>query len=181
MIVLDAVTCRVEVKLAFRVVPLTLVREIVSGPRFKIPGGISRALYEVGRVMSGLRHSREADPNTRQVNVTWSPGHVNCLSLFDVSSTLSIVEYRGTLISCLVGPLHRCLQSCVHTRARFGYAAFDVHAIAESVFCHNTVRYTYIFACIHTHMLYRGLWACLTCWPRVFASGPCDMSRHDLK
>ena len=161
VIVLDAVTCRVEVKLAFRVVPLTLMREKVNGPRFKIPGGISRALYEVGRVMSGLRHSRELDPNTRQVNITWSPGHVNCLSLFEVSSTLSIVEYRGTLISCLVGPLHRCLQSCVRTRARLGYAAFDVHAIAESIFCHYTVRYTYIFACICMHMLYRGgLWAC---------------------
>ena len=128
VIVLDAVTCRVEVKLAFRVVPLTLMREKVNGPRFKIPGGISHALYEVGRVMSAwAAHSRELDPNTRQVNVTMSSGHVNYLSLFEVSSTLSIVEYRGTLISCLVGPLHRCLKSCVHTRARLGYAAFDVH------------------------------------------------------
>ena len=92
MIALDAVTCRVEVKLAFRVVPLTLMREIVNGTRFKILGGVSRALYEVGRVMSGLRHSREADPKTRQVYVTWSPGHVNCLSLFEVSSTLSSNE-----------------------------------------------------------------------------------------
>ena len=47
VIVLDAVTRRVEVKLEFRVVPLTLMREIVSGPRFKILGGISVAKYEV--------------------------------------------------------------------------------------------------------------------------------------
>ena len=92
MIVLDAVTFRVEVKLAFRVVPLTLMREIVSGPRSKVPGGISRALYEVGRVMSGLCHLRELDTNTRQVNTTWSPGHVNCLLLFEVSSTLSTMR-----------------------------------------------------------------------------------------
>ena len=39
--------------------------------------------------MSGLRHSRDKDPNTRQVNVTWSPEHVNWLSLFEVSSTFS--------------------------------------------------------------------------------------------
>ena len=156
-----------------------MIREIVSGSRFKICGGVSIAMYEVIWVMSGLRHSRELDPNTRQVKVTMSPGHVNCLSLFQVSSTLSIVKCRETLISCLVGPLHRSLQSCVGTRARLGYAAFDAHAIAESVFCHYTVRYTYI---AYARICYiGGLWACLTCWPRVFTSGPCDMSRHDLK
>ena len=47
MIVLDAVTWRVEVKLAFRGVPLTLMREILSGPRVKILGGTSVAKYEV--------------------------------------------------------------------------------------------------------------------------------------
>ena len=47
VIVLDAVTRRVEVKLEFRVVPLTLMREILSGPRFKILGGVSVAKYEV--------------------------------------------------------------------------------------------------------------------------------------
>ena len=47
MIILDAVTCRVEVKLAFRGVPVTLIREIVSGSRFKICGGVSIAMYEV--------------------------------------------------------------------------------------------------------------------------------------
>ena len=60
----------------------------VNEPRLKVAGGIS-----VGRngivVKSGLCHSRELDPNTRQVNVTWSSGHVNCLSLFEVSSTFS--------------------------------------------------------------------------------------------
>ena len=47
VIVLDAVTRRLEVKLAFRGVPLTLMREMVSGPRFKILGGTSVAKYEV--------------------------------------------------------------------------------------------------------------------------------------
>ena len=48
MIILDAVTCRVEVKLAFRGVPLTLIREAVNGPRFKVSGGISSVLYVTG-------------------------------------------------------------------------------------------------------------------------------------
>ena len=47
MIVLDAVTCIVEVKLEFRGVPLTLVREAVKGAGFKSSGGISPATYEV--------------------------------------------------------------------------------------------------------------------------------------
>ena len=36
---------------------------------------------------------------------------------------------------------HRCLQSCVGTQARLGYAA-----IAEREFCHYTVRYMYVCA-----------------------------------
>ena len=47
MIVLDAVTRSVEVKLELRMVPLTLMREILSGPRFKILGGVSVAKNEV--------------------------------------------------------------------------------------------------------------------------------------
>ena len=85
IIILDAVTCSVEVKL----LPLTLMREAVNGFRSKVPGGVAPTTYAVGRVMSGLRHSREVDTNTRQVNITWSPGHVNCLSLFEISSTFS--------------------------------------------------------------------------------------------
>ena len=88
-IILDAVTCSMEVKLAFRGVPLTLMREAVNGPRSKVRGGVAPTIYAVDRVMSGLRHSRKVDTNTRQVNITWSPGHVNCLSLFEVSSTFS--------------------------------------------------------------------------------------------
>ena len=45
--ILDAVTCRVEVKLAFRGVPLTLMRETVNGPRIKIAGGVELAKYAV--------------------------------------------------------------------------------------------------------------------------------------
>ena len=94
MVILDAVTCRVDVMLALVKVPLvlTLMREAVNGPRSKLRGKLLDAKKEAVRVMSGLRHSRENDPNTRQVNVTWSPGHVNCLSLFDVSSTLSALR-----------------------------------------------------------------------------------------
>ena len=47
MIILDVVTCRVEVKLAFRGEPLTLMRETVNGSRFKIIGGVALATYEV--------------------------------------------------------------------------------------------------------------------------------------
>ena len=89
IIILDVVTCRVEVKLAFRGVPLTLMRVAVNGPGFMMSGGVSPDAYAAIRVTSGLRHSRVDDPNTRQVNVTRSPGHVNCLSLFEVSTTFS--------------------------------------------------------------------------------------------
>ena len=47
MNILDAVTRRVEVKLAFRGVPLTLMRETVNGPRIKVAGGIELAKYDV--------------------------------------------------------------------------------------------------------------------------------------
>ena len=47
VIILDAVTRRVEVKLEFRGLPPTLMREMVSGPRVKILGGTSVAKYEV--------------------------------------------------------------------------------------------------------------------------------------
>ena len=48
MNILDAITCRVEVKLEFRGVPLTLMSVAVNGPRFKVPGGVSLALYVTG-------------------------------------------------------------------------------------------------------------------------------------
>ena len=93
MIILDAVTCRVEVKLEFRGLPLLSIREAVKGIRSK-SSKLELVVYAVCSVMSGLRHSREIDPNTRQVNITWSPGHVNCLSLFEVSTTFS-TDSRG--------------------------------------------------------------------------------------
>ena len=40
MIILDALTCRVEVKLAFRVLPLTLIREAINGSRLNTSGGV---------------------------------------------------------------------------------------------------------------------------------------------
>ena len=62
-IILDTVTCRVEVKLEFRGVPLLSIREAVKGLRSK-SSTLEPVVYVVGRVMSGLRHSREIDPNT---------------------------------------------------------------------------------------------------------------------
>ena len=102
IIILDVVTCRVEVKLAFRVTPLTSMREILSGPRFKILGGVSVAKYEVGWVISGLRHSRANEPYTRQVNVTCCPGQVKRSVLFEVSSTLPTMikmRYLGDIFT----------------------------------------------------------------------------------
>ena len=66
MIVRDAVTCRVEVMLALVKVPLvvTLMREAVNGPRSKLRGMLLDAKKEAVRVISGLRHSKENDPNT---------------------------------------------------------------------------------------------------------------------
>ena len=63
MIICDAVTCRVEVKLELRGVPLLSTREAVKGFRSK-SSTLEPVAYVVGSVMSGLRHSREIDPNT---------------------------------------------------------------------------------------------------------------------
>ena len=65
MNILDAVTCRVEVKLEFRGLPLLSIREAVKGIRSK-SSKLELVVYAVGKVMSGLRHSREIDPNTLQ-------------------------------------------------------------------------------------------------------------------
>ena len=93
----DAVTCRVEVKLEFRLLPLLSIREAVNEGRFKVIGGVVLAANKIGRLSNGLRHSRTDDPNTRHVNTTWSPGHVNRLSLFEVSSTFSNNEKDSTV------------------------------------------------------------------------------------
>lgn len=45
IIILDALTCRVEVKLEFREVPLTLMRVAINGPRGKGSGGIELVVY----------------------------------------------------------------------------------------------------------------------------------------
>ena len=97
IIILDVVTCRVEVKLALvKALPLILIlmREALNGLRSTLRGKLLDEMKEVLRVMSGLRHSRENDPNTRQVKVTRSPGHVNCLCLLEVSSTFSTMRER---------------------------------------------------------------------------------------
>ena len=47
MIILDAVTWSAEVKLAFRGVPLTLIRVTVKGFRFNMFGGVELAEYKV--------------------------------------------------------------------------------------------------------------------------------------
>ena len=68
---------------------------------------------------------------------------------------------------------HRRLRSCVGTRARLTWISC---AIAKSVFCHYTVRYLYVCACVSTHMLYIGVWkhAC------VFTSSPRDMRMRNF-
>ena len=63
MIILDVVTCRVEVKLELRGEPFLSTREAVKGFRSK-SSTLEPVVYVVGSVMSGLRHSREIDPNT---------------------------------------------------------------------------------------------------------------------
>ena len=45
--ILDAFTWSVEVKLAFRVEPLTLTREAINGPRIKMSGGVETDVYNV--------------------------------------------------------------------------------------------------------------------------------------
>ena len=59
------------------------------------------------------------------------------------------------------------------TRARLTWISC---AIAKSVFCHYTVCYLYVCACVSTHMLYIGVWkhAC------VFASSPRDMRMQNF-
>ena len=60
-----------------------------------VPGGTDVAVYLIGEsacAMTGLRHSREVDPYTLQVNITWSPGHVNLAFLLEVSFTLSAMR-----------------------------------------------------------------------------------------
>ena len=76
--------------------------------------------------------------------------------------------------------IHKCLQSCVGTRARLGYATFDVQLLKAYfvIFCHYyTVHYLLRLCRLSTHMLYRGSGG----MPPVFAAGPRDMSTHDLK
>ena len=72
--------------------------------------------------------------------------------------------------------VHRRLQTCVGTWARLGYAAFDAQ-LREAYFFHYTVCYTYVCAYVSMCMLYRGSGG----MPRVFVSGPPDMSMHDSK
>ena len=49
---------------------------------------------------------------------------------------------------------HRCLQSCVGTWARFGYATFD--AQLRKAYLVITVHCTYVCVCVSTHVLYRS-------------------------
>ena len=80
------------------------------------------------------------------------------------ANTIAQFSLIGVGASC-----HRRLQSCVGTQARLGYAAFDAQLRKAYFVTTLTVRYTYICACVSMHR------------PRVFASGPHDMSTHDLK
>ena len=67
---------------------------------------------------------------------------------------------------------HRCLQSCVGTWARLGYAAFDAQLQkAFFVITRCAVRYRYVCGCVSTHLQYRCL--CV--------ADPRDMSMHGSK
>ena len=75
-----------------------------------VVGATDVVVYLIGAAcgMRGLCHSSEADPNTSQVKVTRSPGHVNHPCLLEVSSTLSA---KRKMIKC-----QYCKNAC--------YAAF---------------------------------------------------------
>jgi len=62
-----------------------------------------------------------------------------------------------------------CRAVWVPRQDLIGYAAFD--AQLRNVFCHYTVHYTYVYACVST----------LEGMPHVFAFGPCDKSTHASK
>ena len=71
-------------------------------------------LIEAACGTSGLRHSSEADPNTSQVNVTRSPGHVNRPSLLEVSFTLpamrKMIKWQYCKNACYIHvlPCRKC-------------------------------------------------------------------------
>ena len=82
----------------------------------------------------------------------------------------SVRDYATEVINS-IGPSHigACRSSCVGTRARFSYAAFDAQ-LWKAYFV------TTVYA-IHTSVhAYAICW-----WPCVFTVGPRDMSTHDLK
>ena len=80
-----------------------------------------------------------------------------------------LILFTGSYLLLLGGLacVHRRLQSCVGTLARVGYTAFDVQL--QKVYFVITL---YAFCTSHT------CYVLVTC---VFASGPHDMSTHDLK
>ena len=81
--------------------------------------GVVVYLIEAACGMRGLRHSSEADPNTSQVKVTWSPGHVNRPCLLEISSTLSAMrkmikwQYTARMLNCYIHVLlcRKCLAA----------------------------------------------------------------------
>ena len=75
----------------------------------------------------------------------------------------------GTTFCAHLMCVHRRLQSCVDTRLRLDYAAFDVQLRKAY---HYTLRYTYI--CVRICYM-------LVTMAHVFAFGPCDKNAHDLK
>ena len=76
-----------------------------------------------------------------------------------------LYEHLGVWFRLACTGNHRGLQSCVGTRARLGYAAFDVQLRKV---CFVTTLYINVCRCVSTHMLYRGSGD----MPRVFVSGP---------
>ena len=68
--------------------------------------------------------------------------------------------FKSPLASQKVLCIHRHLQSCVGTRARLGYAAFNAQ-LRKHIVTTRTIRYTYVWHDISTLMLVWGHAACL--------------------
>ena len=90
-------------------------------------------LIEAACGMRGLRHSSEADPNTSQVNVTRSPGHVNHPCLLEASSTLSakrkMIKWQYCKNACYIHMFCYVESVKLHHYFTFGDISTDYDAV----------------------------------------------------
>ena len=96
--VLDAFTCKVDVKFVLRPIPAMLVRVAMKGGLEVDTGTVKPDTNTIGVWrMSGLFHLRNIDLNTWQVKVTISPSQANCLplsSIVEVSTTSPVTKRK---------------------------------------------------------------------------------------